>query len=189
MDTHLGAGRPQQPARHRWNRQRTDHELIDPENTTLGHRDVMRRNTPDEWVISEKQAHPAVVSEADFVAAQAIRAEKKAVGRTGLLRCGHCSRLMESCWSNGRAAYRCRHGHSSATPRDPNRTSNAYVREDQILAHLPALHLMRTGEDTAPAPADALARLRADGIGLIYDQTSRTVTANTERKERIVIGR
>ncbi|MGR6999345.1 hypothetical protein ACU686_16325 [Yinghuangia aomiensis] len=48
---------------------------------------------------------------------------------------------------------------------------------------------MHTGDPTAPDPADALARLRADGIGLIYDQTSRTVTADTERKERIVIGR
>ncbi|WP_436775186.1 recombinase zinc beta ribbon domain-containing protein [Yinghuangia sp. YIM S09857] len=153
----------------------------------------MRRNTPDEWVISAKQVHPALVSEADFVAAQAIRAEKTAAGRTyqlaGLLRCGHCNRLMESCWSNGRAAYRCRHGHSSATPRDPNRTPNAYAREDQILAHLPALHLMRTCEETAPDPAGALARVRADGIGLMHDQAGRTVTANTERKERIAIGR
>lgn len=144
-------------------------------------------------MISDKQAHPALVSEADFVAAQAIRADKKAPGRTyrlaGLLRCGHCSRLMESCWSNGRAAYRCRHGHSSATPRNPNRTPNAYVREDQVLARLPALHLMRTGDSTAPDPAGALARLRADGIEMTYDQTSRTVTAETEKKERIAIGR
>ncbi len=190
---HAVLSNPRYTGRQVWNRQRTDHELIDPDNTTLGHRDVMRRNTPDEWIISEKQAHPALVSEADFVAAQAIRAEKKAVGRTyqlaGLLRCGHCSRLMESCWSNGRAAYRYRHGHSSATPRNPHRTPKAYLREDQVLAHLPALHLMRTGEEAAPGRASALARLRADGIGLIYDQTSRTVTANTERKERIVIGR
>ncbi|MGA4539026.1 hypothetical protein ACPA54_03445 [Uniformispora flossi] len=96
---------------------------------------------------------------------------------------------MESCWSNGRAAYRCRHGHSSATPRDPHRTPNAYTREDQILAHLPALHLMGTGEETAPDHAGALACLRADGIGLICNQTGRTVTADTERKERIAIGR
>lgn len=48
---------------------------------------------------------------------------------------------------------------------------------------------MRTGEEAAPDAAGALARLRVDGIGLIYDQTGRTVTANTERKERIAIGR
>ncbi|HSA53403.1 MAG TPA: hypothetical protein VLH10_25235 [Yinghuangia sp.] len=50
-----------------------------------------------------------------------------------------------------------------------------------------ALHLMRTGEGTAPNPAGALAQLRADDIELIYDQTSRTVTANTEKK-KIAIG-
>jgi site-specific DNA recombinase len=146
-----------------------------------------------EWVISEKQAHPALVSEADFVAVQSIHPDKTAPERTyqlaGLLRCGHCRRRMESCWSNGRAAYRCRHGHSSTTPRDAYRTPNAYVREDQVLAHLQAPHLMRTGEETAPDPAAALARLRADGIGLIYDQTGRTVTADTNKKERIAIGR
>lgn len=78
-----------------WNRQRTDHELIDPGNTTLGHRDVMRWNTPDEWVISTAPAHPALVSEPDFVAVQSLRAAREGVpGRVhllaGLLRCGLC---------------------------------------------------------------------------------------------------
>ncbi len=49
-------GNPRYTGRQVWNRQRTDHDLIDPDNTTLGHRDVQRRNTPDEWVISEKPA-------------------------------------------------------------------------------------------------------------------------------------
>lgn len=190
---HSVLSNPRYTGRQVWNRQRTDHELLDPANTTLGHRDVMRRNTPDEWVISEKQAHPALVSEADFVAVQDIRADKTAPEHryqlAGLLRCGYCRRRMESCWSNGRAAYRCRHGHSSATPRDATRTPNAYVREDQVLARLPALHLMRTGDHIAPDPAGALARLRADGIGLIYDQNGRTLTAATDKNERIAIGR
>ncbi|MGA4538960.1 recombinase family protein [Uniformispora flossi] len=190
---HAVLSNPRYTGRQVWNRQRTDHDLVDPDNTTLGHRDIQRRNTPDEWVISAKQAHPALISEADFVAAQNIRPDKTAPEHTyllaRLLRCGHCRRRMESCWSNGRAAYRCRQGHSSAMPRDPSRTPNAYVREDRVLARLPALHLMRTGEDAAPDPAGALARLRADGIGLIYDQADRTVTADTDKKERIAIGR
>ncbi|MGP3970623.1 recombinase family protein [Streptomyces sp. 6N223] len=37
---------PRCTGRQVWNRQRTDHELLDPENTSLGHRDVMRWNTP-----------------------------------------------------------------------------------------------------------------------------------------------
>jgi hypothetical protein len=52
---------------------------------------------------------------------------------------------MESAWSNGRAAYRCRHGCSTARPPDAGRPRNAYVREDAIVPHLPALHLLITG--------------------------------------------
>ncbi|MFJ9712638.1 recombinase family protein [Streptomyces sp. NPDC101234] len=86
-----------------WNRQRTDHDLIDPTNTSLGHRDAMRWNAPTDWIISTNPAHPALVSEADFVAAQHTRADRQtAPGRTyalaGLLRCGMCGRRMESHW-------------------------------------------------------------------------------------------
>ena len=48
---------------------------------------------------------------------------------------------MESAWSNGRAAYRCRHGRTSAMAPDPARPRNTYVREDKLL---PALHLLLT---------------------------------------------
>ncbi len=62
---------------------------------------------------------------------------------------------MESAWSNGKAAYRCRHGHTSAAPPDPARPKNAYVREDRILAHLPALHLLLTGTEPAAGALQA----------------------------------
>ena len=55
-----------------WNRQRTDKDLIDPANVSLGHKSVQRWNLPDGWVISDKPAHPALVSEADFIAAQDV---------------------------------------------------------------------------------------------------------------------
>jgi len=41
---------------------------------TLGHKSVQRWNLPDGWVISSRPAHPALVSEDDFVAAQGINA-------------------------------------------------------------------------------------------------------------------
>ncbi len=53
-----------------WNRQRTDFDLVDPGNTGLGHKQVQRWNLPEGWVISRHPAHPALVSEADFIAAQ-----------------------------------------------------------------------------------------------------------------------
>jgi hypothetical protein len=51
---------------------------------------------------------------------------------------------MESAWSNGKPAYRCRHGHTIASRRGPGWLKNAYIREDRILPHLPALHLRLT---------------------------------------------
>jgi site-specific DNA recombinase len=56
-----------------------------------------------------------------------------------------------SAWSNGRPAYRCRHGGRTTTSApSPQQAKNDYVREDRILAQLPALHLLLT---RAEAPA------------------------------------
>ena len=70
---------------------------------------------------------------------------------SGLLTCGACGRRMESAWSNGRPAYRCRHGHTTAAAPDPGRPKNAWVREDRILPHLPALHILLSGTPAAEA--------------------------------------
>jgi hypothetical protein len=115
---------------------------------------------PDGWVISRKPAHPALVSEADFITAQDVSAARGpapsaglAVPRqrryllAGLLICSDCRRRMESAWSNGKPAYRCRHGHTTASKPGPDRVKNAYIREDRILPHLPALHLQLTQPD------------------------------------------
>jgi site-specific DNA recombinase len=134
-------GNPRYTGRQVWNRQRTDSELADPANTSLGHKSVQRWNLPDGWVISARPAHPALVSEADFIAAQDIHAargpsdkgdlalpERRRYLLAGLLVCGTCGRRMESAWSNGKAAYRCRHGHTSAAPPDPARPGPAEER-------------------------------------------------------------
>jgi hypothetical protein len=183
---------PRYTGRQVWNRQPTAMELIDPGNTGLGHKQVQRWGLPDGWVISARPAHPALVSEEDFIAVQGIRAQREGndLGReyrlAGLLRCGICGRRAESCWSNNRPAYRCRHGHSSASAPDPARPKNLYIREDRILLHLPALYLLLTGE--APAATrrrrrtrrgadvqrqasaeDVIGYLRARQISLTYD--------------------
>jgi site-specific DNA recombinase len=201
-------GNPRYTGRQVWNRQRTDRELADPANTSLGHKTVQRWNLPDAWVISARPAHVALVSEADFIAAQDINAARgpaphaalAARGKphryllAGLLACGACGRRMESAWSNGKPAYRCRHGHTSAAPPDPARPKNAYIREDRILAHLPALHLLLTGTEPAGrrrrTRRGADARLHASaqdvigyvcerGITLTYDPAAGTLQAGT----------
>jgi len=203
---------PRYTGRQVWNRQRTDTELADPANVTLGHKSVQRWNLPDGWVISHRPAHPALVSEDAFVAAQGINAARcprtpqdELVMRryllAGLLACGLCGRRMESAWSNGKAAYRCRHGGTSATAPDPSRPKNAYVREDKLLAQLPALHLLltspatrarrrtRAGADvrSTASPGEVIGYLREHEITLTWNpgaaalqaratQTAKTVT-------------
>jgi hypothetical protein len=68
----------------------------------------------------------------------------------GLLACGRCGRRLESGWSHGRPAYRCRHGHTSATVPDPARPKTTYLREDEVLPHLAALAILRAGQAAAP---------------------------------------
>jgi hypothetical protein len=205
---------PRYTGRQVWNRQRTDTELADPGNVTLGHRSVQRWNLPGGWVISARPAHPALVSEDDFIAAQDINAARGPVPQgepvlrryqlAGVLTCGACGRRMESAWANGKPAYRCRHGRTSATAPDPSRPKNAYVREDKLLPHLPALHLLlttsavhvrrrtRAGTDVraTASPGEVIGYLREHEITLTWDpaaaalqaratQTAKTVTVKT----------
>ena len=203
----------------RWNRQRTDKDLVDPADIALGHKAVQRWNLPDGWVISARPAHPALVSEADFIAAQDISAARGPAPQgaltgpvrrryllAGLVICGICGRRMDSAWSNGKAAYRCRHGHTSAAPPDPGRAKNAYVREDRILARLPALYLLltgaqgttgrtrrrtRKGADVRPAISteEVLGYLRERQISLTWDPAAVTLRAGTARAIKTVTGK
>jgi hypothetical protein len=144
---------PRYTGRQVWNRQRTEFDLVDPANTGLGHRQVQRWNLPAGWVISKHPAHPALVSEADFITAQDATAPRGPAGPAvrryllaGLLACGRCGRRLESAWSNGKPAYRCRHGHTSATRPESGRAKNTYVREEQILPHLATVAVLLGGQ-------------------------------------------
>jgi DNA invertase Pin-like site-specific DNA recombinase len=200
---------PRYTGRQVWNRQRTDHDLIDPANTGLGHRQVQRWNFPEGWVISHRPAHPALVSEADFIAVQEISVPRGPAGPAtrryllaGLIRCGTCGRRLESSWSNGRPAYRCRHGYTSAIRPDLTQLKNAYVREDQITPHLAALAILlashdnarghpdQAGQVTGPAQATQLIdHLRSSGRTLTYDPQFRTLRTDTQDAVAVTIGR
>lgn len=191
---------PRYTGRQVWNRQPAAHDLIDPANTGLGHRQVQRWNLPDGWVISTRPAHPALVSESDFIAAQNIRAPRgdlnpdRCYQLAGLLRCGICGRRMESCWSNNRAAYRCRHGHTSASKADPDRPKNLYIREDRILPHLRALWVLLAGADlepgtVPPATTELINHLRAQKITLTYDPQASALQADIPQEVRITLDR
>src|SRR5581483_8905014 len=59
---------------------------------------------------------------------------------------------MEGTWNNGGAAYRCRHGHSSANS-PAGRTPNAHIRESHLLARMPLLHIRLTANRALPTTA------------------------------------
>ena len=198
---------PRYTGRQVWNRQPSEAVLADPANTGLGHKQVQRWNLPEGWVISKHPAHTALVSEADFIAAQETTAPRGPAGPAarryllaGLIACGRCGRL-ESAWSYGRAAYRCRHGYTSAVVPDPARPKNTYIREDQILPHLAAIAILLAGPARKPVggsrglaqltgPDDTAAlidRLRADGTALTYDPSSRTLRAGEHHAPAITI--
>jgi DNA invertase Pin-like site-specific DNA recombinase len=71
---------PRYTGRQVWNRQPASRDLIDPANTGLGHRDVQRWSLPEGWIISRRPAHPALVSEADWITVQQISAPRGPAG-------------------------------------------------------------------------------------------------------------
>jgi len=100
---------------------------------------------------------------------------------------------MESAWSNGRAAYRCRHGRTTASLPDPDRPKKAHVREDRILPHLAALHLLLTEPAAGPrrrrtrrgadvryqTAEEVICYLREQQIALTFDPAAGTLRAGT----------
>jgi len=198
---------PRYTGRQVWNRQPSQAVLADPADTGLGHKQVQRWNLPEGWVISRHPAHAALVSEADFIVAQDTVVRRGPAGPAvrryllaGLIACGRCGRRLESCWSYGRPAYRCRHGYSSATVPDYARPKNTYVREDQVLPHLAALAILLAGDAgqgpgnralaqlTGPACTAAMIdRLRAGGTVLTYDPDEKTVRAGDRDAPAVLI--
>ncbi|MCX2729442.1 recombinase family protein [Saccharopolyspora sp. NFXS83] len=146
-------------------------------------------NLPQQWVISKRETHEPLVSEADFVAVQHIRAARgTSSGETrtyllaGLVRCGLCERRMDSHWANDRPGYRCRHGHTSTRHRSPDRPRNLYVREDDLQAEVRTRIVDQLQDGKTPRPdtgASELARfLRAHNLIINYSRSGPVVTTD-----------
>ncbi len=167
-------GNPRYTGRQVWDRQRT--ERIKPGAGRTAH-----RSAPGEWAISSTVSHPPLVTEAEFVAAQQVRATRpsrdghsRCYLLAGLLRCAVCGRRLDSHWVHGRAGYRRRHGHSSARPRRSDAAKNIYVREDVLLRELASRLLPNrtaAAEDGVAAGdvAGVADSLRAAGIIIRHD--------------------
>ena len=107
---------------------------------------------------------------------------------------------MESAWSNGKPAYRCRHGRTTASRCGPGQLKNAYIHEDRILPHLPALHLLlttsavharrrtRAGTDVkaTASPGEVIGYLREHEITLTWNPAAATVQAPATQTDKTV---
>lgn len=154
---------PRYTGRQVWNRQHVEHRRGDDG----GRVRVQQWNPTDEWVVSARPAHPPLVSEAHFVAVQAIRSTRPSddgefptYRLAGLLRCGICGRRLDSHWVNDRPGYRCRHGYNSASPTTdrPDRERVIYVREDELLQDLASTLRHGTRKRVTPDEIPALLR-------------------------------
>jgi len=137
-----------------------------------------------ESVVSTVTAHPALVSEAQFLAVQQVRAARHTrdgdVRRyllSGLIQCGLCGRRLDSHWVHGRAGYRCRHGRSSSSPPRLDEPKTVYVREDRLVQELrdwlPRRHAGAEHDDVG----SRVATLRREGALITHDGTTWGVTS------------
>ena len=130
--------------------------------------------------ISAPGAHPALVSEADFLCAQRITAlavpddgNPYRYQLTGLVVCGLCGRRAEEHWAHGRARYRCRRGHTSGSDAHPDRLKTFYVRQDQLIgpARTQLAHLLGTDPDSID-DIELDMQLRGRGITIVCTPVS-----------------
>ena len=205
-------GNPRYTGRQVWNRQRTDKDLADPADVSLGHKQVQRWNLPDGWVISRRPAHEALVSEADFIAAQDISAargpsppgdltgpQRRRYLLSGLLVCGTCG----GGWNRRGPTAGPPTGAATATPPPRARPGPPEERLRPRGPHpaapgRPALLLTgagpaggrrrrtRRGTDTRyqASPEDVIGYLREQQIALTYDPAAGTLHAATASRHR-----
>lgn len=135
-----------------------------------------------ESVVSAAAAHPALVSEAQFIAVQEVRAARPtrdgAARRyllSGLLRCGLCGRRLDSHWVHGRAGYRCRHGRNSASPPRLDEPKIVYVREDRLVEELHGRRPPGDGSEREDV-AGVVATLRQAGLLIVHNGMTWSLT-------------
>jgi len=119
-----------------------------------------------EWVVSQKRSHPALVDDATFVAVQgmgAARSTRDGGARTyllaGLVVCGVCGRRLDAHTAKKQPGYRCRHGYTSARARPLGSAKIVYIAEQRLLAELRS----RLSDTTGSEYADPTDYLRSTG--------------------------
>lgn len=158
-------------------------------NPGLGHRTTFRRNPAEEWIYSESDAHPPIISTADYLRVQSIRgtrsdavAEYRLRGRIVCAACGH---RMEGSSNNGLLYYRCRRADEHTVGGLPR---TVYVREVLIAAHLEQLITAALlgpeqtdgeGPTIPPTLTGQASLLRELGLRISYDAAGHTFSVDS----------
>ncbi|GAB1690826.1 recombinase family protein [Krasilnikovia sp. M28-CT-15] len=147
---------PRYTGRQVWNRQFTDHREAVPGDKRSSRGPVRVWNRREDWVICPDRTHPALVSDEDFTVVQEITVratpadgQARWYALTGLLVCGICGRRLAAHWVNGRAGYRCRHGHTTAHPASEDAPRWLYWPQARLVEDLIATHQNLAGLDDA----------------------------------------
>ncbi|MEY9928617.1 site-specific DNA recombinase [Catenulispora sp. GP43] len=172
-----------------WNKSSKTEVLLDVTNPGLSHRTTFRPNPTEEWIYSETDAHPPIISTADYLRVQAIRGTRSdAVAEyrlRGLIVCAACGHRMEGSSNNGLLYYRCRRadGHTAdGLPR------TVYVREALIATHLAQLITAallgpeQTDSEALTIPptlTDQASLLRELGLRISYDAAGHTFSIDS----------
>jgi hypothetical protein len=184
---------PRYTGRQVWNRQRTDFDLVDPANTGLGHRQVQRWNLPEGWVISKHPAHAALVSEADFIAAQQLTAPRGPAGpavRRYLL-AQRQARLPVPPRLHQRHQPGPRPPQEHPRPRGPDPATPSRHRHlaRPVGWNTRPQELRRSTADRAGRRRSPIDQLRADSVALTYDPDDRTLHVTGQDTPSVTIGK
>jgi DNA invertase Pin-like site-specific DNA recombinase len=183
---------PRYTGRQVWNRQPTDHAPPYQQGDLFGEPEIQRGSLSSQWAISRAVVHPPLISEEQFVWAQAVHSAPmpadgvpRRYALAGLVFCGICGRLMDSHWVHGRASYRCRHGRTSAHPGASSQPKILYVREDHLLARLRGDRRLRhqLAELIGPDPDGVAVGLRANNAIVVCDHDTWAVESDDVRIE------
>ncbi|MFI6079138.1 zinc ribbon domain-containing protein [Actinoplanes sp. NPDC051343] len=142
-------------------------------------------------MISPPGAHPALVSEDTFLRAQQISAlpipddaNPDRYQLAGLVICGLCGRRAEGHWAHGRARYRGRHGHTSASAVHLEHPKTLFVRQDRLIEQATIQLARLIDSDAASITVTELARqLRERGITIVCTPVAITLDTGCAEPE------
>jgi site-specific DNA recombinase len=181
---------PRYTGRQVWNRQHTDHDDVERLDGLARQHDSRRWSLATQWAISAEPAHPALVSEADFISVRQVHTapvpadgSRRGYALTGLVFCGICGRALDAHWTHGRAGNRCRHGRSSAQSPTPGRPRILYRREDHLIDLLQYNEAIVRSYPRlrAAGPATVADVLRRHGMILVGDHDGWSVETDDTR--------